>query len=407
MALKALPAPFARDPSRRERLKQEARAAAALSHPGIATVYALEEIGENLYIAFEYVRGETLRAELDAGPLPVPHLIDTAAQIARALAVAHAAGIVHRDLKPENAIRCPDRTIKILDFGLARFQAAQHSGQTSTTRLTGAGSILGTPAYMSPEQIDGRNVDFRTDIFAFGVMAYELASGIHPFEGATPTSTAARIIEAEPLSLVERNSAIPTEFDRIVRKCLRKRREERYQSTDDLVRDFEQLRSDTPGPQPAAVVPLSPATVAHASRDEVRWWQIHQFAVMGVYALMTCFVWLARKSMPGPVILGLFVALVVAAALNGTLRAHLLFTYRYNRRATGTEMRNTAAWRYWSDWGVAGLLLAAAVFASGSHVAVAAMFAAVAVGCVVGFLVIEPATTRAAFPRRGSGTGST
>ena len=177
VALKALAPEVGRDPSRRERLRLEARAAAALSHPSIATVYSLDEIGDDLYLACEYVPGRTTATVLASGPLPIAQVVTTGAQLARALAAAHTVGVIHRDIKPENVMKTPGGVVKILDFGLARMEGA------ATPKLTQTGVILGTPAYMAPEQVLGQHVDFRTDLFAFGVLIYELASGVNPFAG--------------------------------------------------------------------------------------------------------------------------------------------------------------------------------------------------------------------------------
>ena len=161
VAIKALSRQFTQNAERRERLRREARAAAALSHPGIATVYALEEFDDALYIVSEYVRGRTLRDEVTSGPAPGGPLLDTAIEIARALAVAHRHGVIHRDLKPENVIRTAEGRVKILDFGLARIENSPGGLAASTTRLTEPGTVLGTPGYMPPEQLRGQEVDFR------------------------------------------------------------------------------------------------------------------------------------------------------------------------------------------------------------------------------------------------------
>ena len=213
VAIKALPPRFTRDERRRRRLRREARAAASLTHPGIATVYALEEFDGSLCIVSEYVPGETLRQELAAGPLPPADLLDTATAIARALAAAHEGNVLHRDLKPENVIRVRDTGtgdagIKIVDFGLARFGDPE-AGAASATQLTAPGAMLGTPGYMAPEQIRGEPVDFRADIFAFGVLLFELATGSHPFTSATPVSTVARVLEATPPDLRQLAPACP------------------------------------------------------------------------------------------------------------------------------------------------------------------------------------------------------
>ena len=236
VALKAVRAQFADDPVRRARLEREAQAAAALTHPGIATVYALEEFDGRLFISSEYVAGETLRTELGRGPLSGTRLLETAIGIAQPLAAAHARGLVHRDLKPENVIRTPEGAIKILDFGLARLQDRQSRDQAITTQ----GTLLGTPAYMSPEQIRATDVDFRSDLFSFGIVVYELATGVNPFAGGDPASTIARILEVEPARLAERvpvssaNTAGLGALTRVVTTCLQKDRNARYQSTREL-----------------------------------------------------------------------------------------------------------------------------------------------------------------------------
>ncbi|MEP6783798.1 MAG: serine/threonine-protein kinase, partial [Acidobacteriota bacterium] len=179
VALKALPPHLFRDDRMRSRLRQEARAAAALSHPSIATVFALEEHGDQIFIASEYLEGRTLREELAAGALAPARALEIARALAAALQAAHGRGIVHRDLKPENIILTP-HGVKVLDFGLAQFDAAAHD-LASVTRLTDPGVMAGTPPYMAPEQLLGKPTDARTDQFAFGVLLYEMITGRHPF----------------------------------------------------------------------------------------------------------------------------------------------------------------------------------------------------------------------------------
>ena len=255
VAIKALPPRFIRDERRRRRLRREARAAASLTHPGIATVYALEEFDGALCIVSEYVAGETLRQELAAGPLPPADLLDTAVAIARALAAAHEGNVLHRDLKPENVIRVRDSGIedagvKIVDFGLARFGDPE-AGAASATQLTAPGAMLGTPGYMAPEQIRGEPVDFRADIFAFGVLLFELATGSHPFTSATPVSTVARVLESTPPDLRQLAPACPAALAAVIGRCLQKDPAQRYAATRDLVDDLAGARR-TPAESPAA-----------------------------------------------------------------------------------------------------------------------------------------------------------
>ena len=245
VAIKALPPEAARDPVRRKRFELEARAAAALNHPGIAQVHQLEEQGEDLYIVFEYVEGCALRSMARQGGAPQEELFNLATGIARALAAAHAQGIVHRDLKPENVLVTASGETKILDFGLARMENNALDTTTVSIALTTAGTIVGTVGYMSPEQLQCKDLDFRSDIFSFGVMLYELACGTHPFQGSNPASTIANILNEQPPPLTSANPLTPPELERIVSKCLRKKREERYQSTSDLVVDLENFQRNS------------------------------------------------------------------------------------------------------------------------------------------------------------------
>ena len=185
-----------------------------------------------------------MRDTIVPGGISTEELLGIAADIADALAAAHAAGVVHRDLKPENVMRMPSGRCKVLDFGLARISAAPTSEGATRSYLTSAGIVLGTVGYMAPEQLEGKPVDFRADIFAFGTLLYELATGVHPFHGSSSASTIVSIVKEEPRPLTERCRSHPGELDRIVRKCLRKNREERYQSTLDLLVDLRSLKRE-------------------------------------------------------------------------------------------------------------------------------------------------------------------
>ncbi len=224
VALKALAPQLTRDPIHREHLRREARAAAVLTHPGICTVYALEEFDGELYIVTEFVEGHTLRDEVRGKRPSLDGVVSTGRELAAALASAHAKGITHRDLKPENIMRLGDGRLKILDFGLARFDG-DGGGSGPATSLT-SGALAGTPAYMAPEQIEGRHVSPATDVFAFGVLFYEWISGTHPFQAASSLATLARVMDSHPEPLATR-AGVPRFVSEIVDRCLKKLPSER------------------------------------------------------------------------------------------------------------------------------------------------------------------------------------
>src|SRR5829696_9086644 len=229
-----------------DRFIQEARAASALNHPNIITVY---EIGENdgaSYIATEFIDGLTLREKLSDDHLSFDDALSIAIQIAEALSAAHAAGIVHRDIKPENIMLRGDGFLKVLDFGLAKLAengASDSESEDATRKLvkTNPGVVMGTAAYMSPEQARGLDIDARSDVFSFGVVLYEMISGKKPFEGETISDTIAAILTKEPQPLSSLAPYTPKELQRIINKTLRKNRDKRYNSTKDLLGDLKDL----------------------------------------------------------------------------------------------------------------------------------------------------------------------
>ncbi len=241
VALKVLPAEFASDPERLARFEREARAA-ALNHPHIAAVYDVGAEGLTRFCVQEYLEGETLRVYLQRQRLPLKRTLEVAIEILEALTAAHMAGIVHRDLKPENIFVRTDGHIKVLDFGLAKLveSAVAPADPTATKSLTtSAGRVLGTVGYMAPEQIEGRTVDPRTDLFAFGCMLYEMVTGQGPFAGRSSVETLHKILHEEPAPILD--TTLPAELSRILRKCLAKEPGERYQHADDLLVDLRQL----------------------------------------------------------------------------------------------------------------------------------------------------------------------
>ncbi len=247
VALKLLPEYSTTDPERVRRFQQEARAASALNHPNILTIYEIGEIAGRHFIATEFVDGETLRGRMRSGSPRFPEALDTATQIAGALAEAHRAGIVHRDIKPENIMIRRDGLVKVLDFGLAKLteEFPADAGETTRTGFkTGPGAVMGTAHYMSPEQARGLTVDARTDIWSLGVVLYEMLTGKQPFQGETPSHVVVSLIEGEPPPLPQFDPEAPAELQRIVSRALCKDRDERYQSVTEFQHDLTELRLD-------------------------------------------------------------------------------------------------------------------------------------------------------------------
>jgi eukaryotic-like serine/threonine-protein kinase len=254
VALKLLPARFTLDQERVRRFMREARAASALNHPNIVTIYEIgtapSEQGKLHFIAQEFIDGVTLRQRLLSGRLNLTEALDIAAQTATALAAAHEAGIIHRDIKPENLMLRRDGFVKVLDFGLAKLTERQASAETETltdsqaSHTTTPGLVMGTIRYMSPEQARGLKVDARSDLFSLGIVLYEMIAGRAPFEGETPSDGVALILTAKHQPLQQLDAAVPGELERIVSKALAKEREHRYQAAADLVHDLKTLREE-------------------------------------------------------------------------------------------------------------------------------------------------------------------
>jgi eukaryotic-like serine/threonine-protein kinase len=234
VAIKVLPPEVAGDPMRRARFEQEARAVAALNHANIVAVYDVGESGGQYFMVSELVEGESLRAVIERGPMPVRRTIDTAVQMAEGMAAAHAVGIVHRDLKPENVMISRSGQVKLLDFGLAKQSHAPMGDKTATMALSEPGMVLGTAGYMSPEQVRGEPVDARSDIFSFGSILYEMGTGRRAFHGATSIDSMHAVLNTEPPDLEGDAARLPPALANIARRCLEKRPEQRFQSAADL-----------------------------------------------------------------------------------------------------------------------------------------------------------------------------
>jgi len=252
VAIKILPPALVHDRDRLERFIREARTASSLNHPNVVTIYEIGHEGETHFIAMELLEGETLR---DRGKIELRRAIDLLAQVADGVAAAHAVGVIHRDLKPENIIITKSGFAKILDFGLAKLREAPATSEGATTpRKTDPGTVLGSVGYMSPEQAAGREVDHRSDIFSLGCILYEAVSGRRAFSGNSSIDTLHKIIHDDPQPLRELDPDVPPELQRIVRKCLAKDPDERYQSAKDMAIDLRTLRRDFDS-QPRGVAP--------------------------------------------------------------------------------------------------------------------------------------------------------
>lgn len=380
VALKALPPDYSADPTRRERLRREARAAAALTHPAIATIYALEEIDDALYIVSELVRGRTLREELRDGPLAPEGLHATLLGIAEGLAAAHAEGIVHRDLKPENVMRAPNGRVKILDFGLARSTGTDD--RTTVTQLTQAGGTVGTPGYMAPEQLSGGAVDARTDVFAFGILAAELATGEHPFgpDSASMLRKMTQLMDGQTVS--GSGTWGSPAIEQIARRCLRAAPAERFASGAELVAALQAARSG------------SPAATTPAGRS-LWWWQFHQAAIAILLAAMPAVAWIIRGSIGAPWGSRIFFLALILATVSITARMNLLFTSRVHPGNLDHHRSIVFPWVAWIDCALAVMMIAAALVLQDED-ALAGITIALATVILASIALIEPTTSRAA-----------
>jgi len=295
VAIKVLPASVAMNPDLRQRFEREAKTISSLNHPNICTLYDIGHVEDTDYLVMEFIEGETLSERVKRGPMPMEELLPVAGQIADALDKAHGKGLVHRDLKPANVMLTASGA-KLLDFGLAKLQISDGQvegaqGITQTTPLTGTGTILGTIQYMAPEQLEGKEADARSDIFAFGALLYEMATGKKAFEGPSQASLIAGILEREPMSLTSINPMAPPAFERLVKKCLSKDPESRWQSARDLADELRWIA------QSGSQVGL-PAQVAARRKFKLRLAWVITTAV-SLVAVAFAYLWMTRD-IPDP-----------------------------------------------------------------------------------------------------------
>jgi hypothetical protein len=343
-------------------------------------VYALEELHDDVFIVAEYVDGHSLRDEIKSGQRPsIVTLTDSARQLAEALASAHAKGITHRDLKPENVMRTTDGRLKILDFGLALIERAPADGD-ALPRITVSGAVLGTPGYMAPEQLKSGTIDARTDIFAFGVLMYEYASGLHPFDGATDIDRIARVLETEPRPLRDLRPDVPESLAITIGRCLRKLPGERFASMIEV----------------AAALTAAPV---HAASSQVTvWWRNHQLIALASYFVASGLAWQIKEWQHGFAD-GAFVGVAILSTIGGFFRGHLLFTERMNPPAFDAERLRARPITLTADLLVAGLLAGEGWQLTSLRPLAGTLTLALSIGLALTRLVIEPTTTRAAFDR--------
>jgi hypothetical protein len=284
VALKFLPDDMGRDPQMLERFRREARAASALNHPHICTIYEIDDQDGQTFIAMEFMEGATLSDLISAGPLPLEQVLDWGIQIADALIAAHSKGIVHRDIKPANIFITGHVHVKVLDFGLAKLMPAGLSANFSAMptvavaeQLTEPGAAIGTVVYMSPEQVRCEDLDARTDLFSFGIVLYEMVTGVLPFRGQGAALVTEAILNRNPVAPVRLNSQVTPKLEEIIGKALEKDRKLRYQSAMDIRTDLQRLRRDS---DQAHSVAASPQTARQPAARSALWWGLTCAAIL-------------------------------------------------------------------------------------------------------------------------------
>jgi len=286
VALKVIPAEMSQ-PDRLERFRREAKAIAAIDHPNIVTVFSVEEADGVHFLTMQLVEGQPLDRVIPEGGLPLDRMLQIAEAIAEALAAAHDKGIVHRDLKPANVMIAADGRVKVLDFGLAKEMRATESADATLTVAghTEVGIVMGTPAYMSPEQIGGRTVDYRTDIFSLGILLYQMASGRRPFEGSTSIELASVILRDTPRPLSEVRSDVPADLARLIRRCLEKDPQRRVQTARDVANEVREIaRSVTQYTEVESARSLATEGSGATRTDEGFWVAVLPFKYTGTNA---------------------------------------------------------------------------------------------------------------------------
>jgi tRNA A-37 threonylcarbamoyl transferase component Bud32 len=421
VAIKILRADATASPERRRRFQQEAKAASALNHPHIVHIYDISSSGGTDYIAMEFVDGKTLDQLIGKSGLALRDTLKYATQVADALARAHTAGIVHRDLKPANIIVGEDGRAKLLDFGLAKLTettgATVFDSEAGTATMTAReyvqteeGTIVGTVAYMSPEQAEGKPVDARSDIFSFGSVLYEMATGRRPFEGANKISTLAAILHKEPPPLAGVAPDLPAELDKIIARCLRKDRDRRAQHAGDIKLALEDLREDSASRR-LSRAPQAGGQTAASSEEQPAWmrklfgaaggrpyrlWQIHHIGICLRCAFLVFLAWRFKNATSGTWSLALFFSTLLCCSIQSLLAAVLLSAGSIDREFLRREARELAPWLRACGLASSALAMIMTVWIAEGHTILAALMALVGIITGVKALAVKPAMDRAA-----------
>ena len=421
VAIKVLRADATASPERRRRFQQEAKAASALNHPNIVHIYDISSAGGTDYIAMEFVDGKTLDQLIGRSGLVLRDTLRYAIQVADGLARAHAAGIVHRDLKPANIIIAADGGVKLLDFGLAKLietpVVADVDSEAGTATMadrehvqTQEGTIVGTVAYMSPEQAEGKKVDARSDIFSFGSVLYEMATGRRPFEGANKISTLSAILYKEPPPLAEVAPDLPPELDKIISRCLRKDPDRRAQHAGDIKLALEELREDCAsgklsrasqaGGQAAATSEDQPGLMrklfGSGRAKPYRLWKILHIGMCLRCAVLVYLAWRFRNVTSGRWSVALFFSTLLCSAIQSIMAAVLLFAGSIDTEFLRMEVRKFAPWLRAFGLANSTLAMIITVWIAEGHTTLAALTACVGIVIGVKALTVKPAMDRAA-----------
>ena len=427
VAIKILRADATANPERRRRFVQEAKAASALNHANIVHIYDISSSGDTDFIAMEFVPGKTLHQLIGQNDhLPLSDVLKYSIQVADALARAHSAGIVHRDLKPANLIIDEDGRVKLLDFGLAKLTEKTIDSDAATATITAEdaplteeGSIVGTVAYMSPEQAEGRAVDARSDIFSFGSVLYEMITGRRPFEAATKMSTISAILQKEPPPPGSLAPSLPAELEKIILRCLRKDRDRRAQHMDDIKLALEELRDDSAsgkrslaskdGDQTPARDSDSGKTAIPEETDSLarklfgsavskpyRLWEILHIKICLRNVLLVYLAWRFKNATIGALSLSLFFAILFCGTIQSIMAVVLLFAGSMDREFLRSEARKFAPWLRALGLANGVMAIGVAVWIAQGHTILASLLAFLGVAIGVTALTLKPAMDRAA-----------